>query len=68
MADLHAGPDAGSPVVEISDDVATGVSGLFQARYPEMVRLADLLGAGVALTKAAGRMENTAGAASAADW
>ena len=45
MADLHAGPDAGSPMVETSDDVATGVSGLFRARYPEMVRLADLLGA-----------------------
>jgi len=38
MADLHAGLDAG-------DDTATGVSGLFRARYPEMVRLADLLGA-----------------------
>jgi RNA polymerase sigma factor (sigma-70 family) len=45
MADLHASADAGSPVAEISDDVATGVSGLFRARYPEMVRLADLLGA-----------------------
>src|ERR1700721_1329827 len=45
MADLHAGSDAGSPMVETSDDVATGVSGLFRARYPEMVRLADLLGA-----------------------
>src|SRR5580693_1218019 len=44
-ADLHAGPDAGSSMVETSDDVATGVSGLFRARYPEMVRLADLLGA-----------------------
>jgi hypothetical protein len=32
-------------MVETSDDVATGVSGLFRARYPEMVRLADLLGA-----------------------
>jgi hypothetical protein len=31
--------------VQISDDVATGVGGLFRARYPEMVRLADLLGA-----------------------
>jgi RNA polymerase sigma factor (sigma-70 family) len=45
MADLYAGPDAGSPMVETSDDVAAGVSGLFRARYPEMVRLADLLGA-----------------------
>jgi len=38
MANLRAGLDAG-------DDAATGVSGLFRARYPEMVRLADLLGA-----------------------
>src|ERR1043166_1099904 len=38
MATLRAGLDAG-------DDAATGVSGLFRARYPEMVRLADLLGA-----------------------
>ena len=38
MANLRAGPDAGH-------DAATGVSGLFRARYPEMVRLADLLGA-----------------------
>jgi RNA polymerase sigma factor (sigma-70 family) len=45
MADLYAGRDAGSTVVETSDDVASGVSGLFRARYPEMVRLADLLGA-----------------------
>jgi RNA polymerase sigma factor (sigma-70 family) len=45
MADLYAGPDAGSPVVETSDDVTAGVSGLFRAKYPEMVRLADLLGA-----------------------
>jgi RNA polymerase sigma-70 factor (sigma-E family) len=45
MADLQAGPDPGSPVVEISDDADTAVSGLFRARYPEMVRLADLLGA-----------------------
>jgi RNA polymerase sigma factor (sigma-70 family) len=45
MADLHAGPGPGSPAVEISDDIATGVGGLFRARYPEMVRLADLLGA-----------------------
>ena len=38
MANLHAGPDA-------DDDTATGVSGLFQAHYPNLVRLADLLGA-----------------------
>ena len=38
MANLRAGPTAG-------DDMATGVSGLFRTRYPEMVRLADLLGA-----------------------
>jgi hypothetical protein len=29
MADLHAGSGPGSPAVEISDDVATGVGGLF---------------------------------------
>lgn len=39
MADLHAGPDAGRLAAE------EGVAGLFRARYPEMVRLADLLGA-----------------------
>jgi len=38
MANLRAGPTAG-------DDMATGVSGLFRTRYPEMVRPADLLGA-----------------------
>ena len=38
MADLHAGLDAGH-------DAAGGVSGLFRDRYPELVRLADLLGA-----------------------
>jgi len=38
MANLGAGLTAG-------DDMATGVSGLFRTRYPEMVRLADLLGA-----------------------
>jgi RNA polymerase sigma-70 factor (sigma-E family) len=38
MANLRAGPTAG-------DDMATGVSGLFRTRYPEMVRLAALLGA-----------------------
>jgi RNA polymerase sigma-70 factor (sigma-E family) len=45
MADLYAGLDTGSPVLDASDDAATGVAGLFRARYPEMVRLADLLGA-----------------------
>lgn len=45
MADLYAGPGTGSPAVEPSDDVAASVGGLFRARYPEMVRLADLLGA-----------------------
>jgi DNA-directed RNA polymerase specialized sigma24 family protein len=38
MANLRAGPDTG-------DDMVGDVSGLFRARYPEMVRLADLLGA-----------------------
>src|SRR5689334_11386167 len=38
MANLRAGPDTG-------DDTVGDVSGLFRARYPEMVRLADLLGA-----------------------
>ncbi len=38
MTNLRAGPGAG-------DDTAEDVSGLFRARYPEMVRLADLLGA-----------------------
>ena len=42
MANLHAGLDAGSPVPEAA---AAGVAALFRARYPEMVRLADLLGA-----------------------
>jgi hypothetical protein len=37
MANLRAGPTA-------DDDMATGVSGLFRTRYPEMVRLANLLG------------------------
>src|SRR5580700_7268435 len=39
MADLRAGTE--NPALEIGGDVA----GLFRARYPEMVRLADLLGA-----------------------
>jgi RNA polymerase sigma-70 factor (sigma-E family) len=38
MANLRAGPDTG-------DDTVGEFSGLFRARYPEMVRLADLLGA-----------------------
>jgi RNA polymerase sigma-70 factor (sigma-E family) len=41
MTDLQAGP----AIPGAGDDVAAGVSGLFRARYPEMVRLADLLGA-----------------------
>ena len=39
MADLHAGLDVGRPAPD------TAVAGLFRERYPEMVRLADLLGA-----------------------
>jgi len=39
MANLHAGLDADRLAAE------EGVAGLFRARYPEMVRLADLLGA-----------------------
>ena len=42
MADLQAGLDTGSLAPE---EAATDVAGLFRARYPEMVRLADLLGA-----------------------
>src|SRR5260370_22451505 len=45
MADLRAGLDAGGSAAETADDGAAGVAGLFRARYPEMVRLADLLGA-----------------------
>ena len=48
MADLHAAPDArgvGAVGPEDGDDAATGVGALFRARYPELVRLADLLGA-----------------------
>jgi RNA polymerase sigma-70 factor (sigma-E family) len=41
MTDLQAGLAA----PRTGDDVAMSVGGLFQARYPEMVRLADLLGA-----------------------
>ena len=43
MADLRAGPDAGSSAAETG--AAAAVAELFRARYPEMVRLADLLGA-----------------------
>jgi RNA polymerase sigma-70 factor (sigma-E family) len=45
VADLRAGPGAGSSAAKTGDDAAAGVAGLFRARYPEMVRLADLLGA-----------------------
>lgn len=45
MADLHAGLDAEAAGPKDSDDPDAGVSALFRARYPEMVRLADLLGA-----------------------
>jgi RNA polymerase sigma-70 factor (sigma-E family) len=43
MANLRAGPDTGDDTA--GDDAGGDVSGLFRARYPEMVRLADLLGA-----------------------
>ena len=42
MADLHAGPDLG---LAEQTGGAESVAGLFRDRYPEMVRLADLLGA-----------------------
>src|SRR6478735_9530202 len=45
MADLHAALDRGGPVPPDGDGGTTEVSALFRARYPEMVRLADLLGA-----------------------
>jgi RNA polymerase sigma-70 factor (sigma-E family) len=45
VADLHAGPDVDRPASETSEAGADRVAGLFRARYPEMVRLADLLGA-----------------------
>jgi RNA polymerase sigma-70 factor (sigma-E family) len=45
VADLRAGPGAGSSAAESGDDAALSVAGLFRDRYPEMVRLADLLGA-----------------------
>jgi RNA polymerase sigma factor (sigma-70 family) len=43
MADLDAGLDIDRPAPETG--AAERVAGLFRARYPEMVRLADLLGA-----------------------
>jgi RNA polymerase sigma factor (sigma-70 family) len=43
MADLYAGLDTGSPALDGTSDAA--VAALFRARYPEMVRLANLLGA-----------------------
>jgi RNA polymerase sigma factor (sigma-70 family) len=45
MADPHAGLDAASIEPETDDEAAAAVSALFRARYPELVRLADLLGA-----------------------
>lgn len=45
MADLDAGPDIDRPAAETGEAGAERVAGLFRARYPEMVRLADLLGA-----------------------
>ena len=43
MADLDAELDVGRPAPEA--DGTQDVAGLFRERYPEMVRLADLLGA-----------------------
>jgi RNA polymerase sigma-70 factor (sigma-E family) len=45
MADLHAALDRGGSVPPDGDGGTTEVIALFRARYPEMVRLADLLGA-----------------------
>jgi RNA polymerase sigma-70 factor (sigma-E family) len=45
MADLQAGFDLGGLVPAAGNGGAAEVSALFRARYPEMVRLADLLGA-----------------------
>jgi RNA polymerase sigma factor (sigma-70 family) len=49
MADLRAAlggaSSGGSAAAGAADDAAASVAGLFRARYPEMVRLADLLGA-----------------------
>ena len=43
MADLYAGLDVGSPALDGTNDAAVAM--LFRAKYPEMVRLANLLGA-----------------------
>jgi RNA polymerase sigma-70 factor (sigma-E family) len=43
MADLYAGLDTGSPALDGTGEAAVAM--LFRARYPEMVRLANLLGA-----------------------
>ena len=45
MADLHAALGRGDLAPPRGDDGATEISALFRDRYPEMVRLADLLGA-----------------------
>jgi RNA polymerase sigma factor (sigma-70 family) len=45
MADVRAGFEAESSAAETAGDGALAVAGLFRVRYPEMVRLADLLGA-----------------------
>jgi RNA polymerase sigma-70 factor (sigma-E family) len=45
MADLQAGFDLDGLAPAAGDGGAAEVSALFRARYPEMVRLADLLGA-----------------------
>ena len=45
MADLHAALGRGDLAPPGGDGGATAVSALFRDRYPEMVRLADLLGA-----------------------
>jgi RNA polymerase sigma factor (sigma-70 family) len=45
MADLDAGLYVDCPAPETGEAGAERLAGLFRARYPEMVRLADLLGA-----------------------
>jgi len=45
MADLDAGLDVDRPPTEAGEAGAERVADVFRARYPEMVRLADLLGA-----------------------
>jgi hypothetical protein len=42
---LEAASSAGPAAADAPGDVAASVAALFRARYPEMVRLADLLGA-----------------------